>query len=67
MTMGREEHKEMAVKAKPGDAEGIISQHALGIERPRTTVKFCFCFLSSINKINQITKIRLIYLNVLIL
>lgn len=53
MATGRKENKETRVKAKPGDAEGPISQHALGVERPRATVKLCFCVFSSINKINQ--------------
>lgn len=53
MATGRQENKEAGVKAKPGDAEGLISQHALGVERPRATVRLCFCVLSSINKIKQ--------------
>jgi hypothetical protein len=56
MATGGEENKETAVNAQSGDAEGITSQHALGIERRRATVTFCFCFSSSINKINQISK-----------
>lgn len=53
MATRRQENKEAGVKAKPGDAEGPISQNALGVERPRVTVRLCFCVLSSINKINQ--------------